>query len=82
MRTDEFLRAFGRVIANRRHKLGISQEELAGLANLNRTYIGDIERGARNIALLNIKRLAVALGTKPSKLLDEADDAISGKSKK
>jgi len=82
MRTDEFLRGFGRVIANRRHKLGISQEELAGRANLNRTYIGDIERGARNIALLNIKRLAVALGTKPSKLLDEADDAISGKSKK
>ena len=70
------------MIANRRHKLGISQEELAGRANLNRTYIGDIERGARNIALLNIKRLAVALGTKPSKLLDEADDAISGKSKK
>jgi transcriptional regulator with XRE-family HTH domain len=82
MQTDEFLRAFGRVIANRRHKLGISQEELASRANLNRTYIGDIERGARNIALLNIKRLAVALGTNPSKLLDEAEDDISGKSKK
>lgn len=79
---DEFLRVFGQVIATKRKKIGISQEELASRSGLNRTYIGDIERGGRNIALLNIKRLAVALGTKPSKLLDEADDAISGKSKK
>jgi transcriptional regulator with XRE-family HTH domain len=62
--------------------MGISQEELANRAKLNRTYIGDIERGARNIALLNIKRLSVALGTTPSKLLAEMEDTISGNSKR
>ena len=74
---DQFLRVFGQVIASRRHKMGISQEELASRAGLNRTYIGDIERGARNVALLNIKRLSLALGTSPSKLLTEVENNIS-----
>lgn len=46
----------------RRKELGISQEELAFRADLNRSYIADIERGARNIALTNIGKLAKALG--------------------
>jgi transcriptional regulator with XRE-family HTH domain len=74
---DDFLQAFGQVIAIRRHKLGISQEELANRAKLNRTYIGDIERGSRNIALLNIKRLSLALEMNPSKLLSEVEKNIS-----
>jgi transcriptional regulator with XRE-family HTH domain len=74
---DEFLRVFGQVIANRRHKMGISQEDLSSRAGINRTYIGDIERGARNVALLNIKRLSLALGTTPSKLLKEVENTIS-----
>ena len=62
--------------------MGISQEELASRAGLNRTYIGDIERGARNVALLNIKRLSLALGTSPSKLLNEVENNISRRSKR
>lgn len=47
----------------RRKRLGISQEELAGRAGLHRTYVADIERGARNLSLANIEKLAKALDT-------------------
>jgi len=62
--------------------MGISQEELASRSELNRTYIGDIERGTRNIALLNIKRLSLALGMSPSKLLKEVENTISRSNKR
>ncbi|MBV9923897.1 MAG: helix-turn-helix transcriptional regulator [Acidobacteria bacterium] len=52
---------FGFAIKQRRQKLGISQEALAERAGLHRTYIGDIERGARNLSLENIEKLAKAL---------------------
>jgi transcriptional regulator with XRE-family HTH domain len=48
----------------------LSQEELADRAELHRTYVGGIERGERNVSLLNIDRLARALETSPSRLLD------------
>ncbi len=54
-----------------RKKLGISQEELGDAAGLDRTYIGGIERGERNVSALNIAKLAKALKVKPEKLLVE-----------
>jgi len=45
----------------RRHKLGVSQEEFADMCQLDRTYIGGIERGERNVALVNIEKIAKAL---------------------
>ncbi|MCE9615934.1 MAG: response regulator [Lentisphaerae bacterium] len=51
---------FGSLIRLRRHQLGISQEELAGRAGLHRTYVADIERGARNPTLISIEKLATA----------------------
>jgi len=54
---------FGTAVRTRRKRLGISQEELAGRAGLHRTYVADIERGARNLSLANIEKLARALGT-------------------
>ena len=52
---------FGAAVQKRRYELGISQEALAERAGLHRTYIGDIERGGRNVSLENIQKLATAL---------------------
>jgi transcriptional regulator with XRE-family HTH domain len=63
---------FGAAVRARREALGVSQEELASRAGLHRTYIGDIERGLRNVSLRNIHRLAAGLGCLASELLREA----------
>jgi transcriptional regulator with XRE-family HTH domain len=49
---------------------GFSQEKLAELADLRRNYVGGVERGERNIALVNILRLAKGLRVRAAKLLD------------
>ena len=51
---------------------GISQEELADRASLDRTYISSVERRLRNLSIQNIQRLAVALQVDPRELLDPA----------
>ncbi len=51
---------------------GLSQEALADLAGIHRTYVGSVERGERNIALDNIHALADALGVSAARLV--ADD--------
>ena len=61
---------FGRTVRRLRHDLGLSQEELADLANIHRTYIGGIERGERNPTLTMIVRLAETLGVPPATLLE------------
>ena len=55
-----------------RFRLGISQEELAERADLHRTYIAGIERGARNVTLKSMDKLAKALGVSTASLLDPA----------
>ena len=51
----------GKRVKELRNKLGISQEELADLAGLDRTYITSVECGKRNISIVNIEKLATAL---------------------
>ncbi len=62
--------AFGDRVRSIRAKRGISQEQLADLAELDRTYISGVERGIRNISLLNIVKIADALEVKLSELLE------------
>lgn len=52
---------FGKAVRRRRRELDLSQEKLAELAGLHRTYVSDVERGDRNISLENIEKLAKAL---------------------
>jgi transcriptional regulator with XRE-family HTH domain len=63
------LHQFGQSLAERRHRTGASQEGLAQLAGLHRTYVGSVERGERNPTLTTIVRLANALGCAPGELL-------------
>ncbi len=58
-----------RHMRTRRLELGVSQERLAELANLHRTYIGSVERAERNVSLDNVERIAVALGVDICELL-------------
>ncbi len=51
----------GKRVKELRNKLGVSQEELADLAGLDRTYITSVECGKRNISIVNIEKLAKAL---------------------
>jgi transcriptional regulator with XRE-family HTH domain len=60
-----------RNIRRLRSARGISQERLADLAGLHRTYVGSVERSERNISIDNIARLATALGVTPSTLLKD-----------
>jgi transcriptional regulator with XRE-family HTH domain len=52
---------FGKAVRQRRHRLGVSQEAFADMCQLDRTYIGGIERGERNVALVNIEKIAKTL---------------------
>jgi transcriptional regulator with XRE-family HTH domain len=53
---------FGNRVKEIRREIGISQEELSFRAELHRTYISSIELGKRNVSLINIEKLAKALG--------------------
>jgi ribosome-binding protein aMBF1 (putative translation factor) len=59
---------FGQKIRELRLRTGLSQEELAELAFLDRSYIGGVERGERNVSLVNIYKIARALKSKPGDL--------------
>lgn len=64
---------FGERIKATRKKQRLSQESLAAKAELHRTYIGMIERGEKNITLLNILKIARALNVFPSNLLKDIE---------
>lgn len=65
-------RTFGAGVRALRERAGLSQEQLAHVAGLHRTYVGSVERGERNVSLDNIWALADALGVSPSDLLPPA----------
>jgi transcriptional regulator with XRE-family HTH domain len=68
--TPRIVAQFAKRVRELRDRKGISQERLSELAGLHRTYIGMIERAEKNITLVNLEKVARALGVKPSFLLD------------
>jgi transcriptional regulator with XRE-family HTH domain len=66
----EIQRRFGKRMRDLRKQKGFSQESLALVCGLDRTYIGGVERGERNISLVNIHKIAAALGVRAKELFD------------
>ena len=65
--------SFGLAVKICREELGLTQEELASRAEIHRTYLSDVERGTRNVSLLNIERLAKSLSLKVSELFQRVE---------
>jgi transcriptional regulator with XRE-family HTH domain len=65
---------FGLQVRKYRKLKGISQEELAALSELHRTYIGAIERGERNVSLNNVEKIATSLGVTVLQLMEDWED--------
>lgn len=61
---------FGKRVRSTRIECGLSQEKLAHTCELDRTYVGGVERGERNISLVNIHKIATALGVSPKELFE------------
>ncbi len=64
---------FGFAVKDRREALGLTQEEFAERAGIHRTYLSDIERGTRNVSLINIERVAKALSLRLSELFQAVE---------
>lgn len=71
--SDAVLRQFGRQVRALRKKRKLSQEMLAFEAGLDRSYMGGVERGERNVSLINIAKIAKALGIELSDLFGFRD---------
>jgi transcriptional regulator with XRE-family HTH domain len=68
---DEIKIAFGQRVRDIRNMQGLSQEGLAEMCDLDRSYIGGVERGERNVSLVNIQKIATALGVTPCEFFDQ-----------
>lgn len=70
--SDQQLKHLGRAIRARREALGVSQEALADAAQMDRAHMGKIERGERNVTLLNLLKIAAALKCRASEIMTAA----------
>lgn len=66
------LAAIGEAIRRRRQVLGLSQEALALAAGIDRSYMGGIERGEHNFAMVNLIKISASLSASPSDVLKDA----------
>jgi transcriptional regulator with XRE-family HTH domain len=74
---DQIKQAFGLAVRTRREELSKTQDDLAELASMHRTYLSDIERGFRNPSLINLCHLATALGLTTGELFDRFEEACN-----
>ena len=66
------LASLGEAVRRSRQALGLSQEALAVDSDLDRSYMGGVERGEHNLTFMNLCKISKALKTKPSALLDDS----------
>lgn len=71
--TEGRLRKLGAAIRTARHERGMSQEVLADAAGLDRSHMGKIERGERNVTVLNVARVSEALSITMASLMASAE---------
>ena len=74
---DDLRTRFGRNLRRHREARGLTQEALAAVAKLDRSYVGGVERGERNPSLTAIGQLAVALHVPPASLFEGVDSHLS-----
>ncbi|MBY0551248.1 MAG: helix-turn-helix domain-containing protein [Candidatus Obscuribacterales bacterium] len=84
MRKDEtnhekFLQALCAVLQEERKQVGITQLDVAQRARMQRSYISDVEQGARNLSVKNLCRIATALGLHLSDLVDRAEEKAASR---
>jgi transcriptional regulator with XRE-family HTH domain len=72
-RKHPLLLSFGLRLRLLRNQAGLTQEKLSFRADLERSYVGQVERGERNVTLLNVCKLAKALRVRPAELLEFSD---------
>lgn len=77
MDKSKYTKIIGQNIRLNRQAKCISQEKLADMTELHRTYIGSVERGERNISIINLLKIAFSLDIKPDKLLEGIDNDVS-----
>ncbi|GAB3407598.1 helix-turn-helix transcriptional regulator [Erwinia aphidicola] len=70
MKKNDYQVCFGLAVRKQRNNRNLTQEELANLCDLDRTYIGSIERGERNVSLVNIHKIASALDIEVKELFE------------
>lgn len=74
---DEYSTLFGRRLAEIRKEKGIAQDKLAIKCDIARSFVGEVERGKRNLSLRNICKLAIGLEVTTAELLSLIDKEIS-----
>lgn len=76
MRADRVSKAFGQVLKKQRSAHGLSQEALALEAGVDRTFVGQIERGLHQPSLTTLVKLSAALEVQPSVLIARMERAL------
>ena len=71
---DSILQVFGQRVREIRAEKELSQEKLGFLSGLDRTYISGVERGVRNVSLVNIAKIAKSLDVSPADLLSKVSE--------